>query len=61
MKNVLIATFTTLALALPLATPTFAGVTSFTPVTLQFPTDFDGYMADKGKKTVQKPSASTSE
>lgn len=60
MKNVLVSAVTTLALVAPLATPSFAGVSVVVPAALEYPTDFDGYMADKSKKSkAKKPQQKT--
>ena len=54
MKTVLTFAAAALTLSMTLGASANAGSINPAPATLQFPTDFDGFMASKGKKATAK-------
>ncbi|WP_299688241.1 hypothetical protein [uncultured Tateyamaria sp.] len=61
MKTVLITSATALTIALTAAASVSAGIPNPAPTTIDFPTDFDGFMGDKAKKTATKSVLTKSE
>ena len=61
MKTVILSSAAAFAIALAAVAPVAAGIPNPAPVSITFPTDYDGFVADKAKKTAKNPAVVTSE